>query len=613
VARSLSLRQRIFWWSAGSTLIVLATVFFFVDRSLRSTIVAGLQENVEAEARLAAELQRSSVSAGVERVANLAGAPTIRAAVETGDPATVRRNLEDFQQETNAAWIAVASPTGDVIAFVGDAPVDLIQSADVLMDQARFYDTGDIWLVDDILHQVSAGGVFFEQGVLGVLLIGDPIGADQVELLEVATQQRISILSGNAVVAARSDVPESDRDALLNAFLPMSSTGSTLGASPRATSALGSREPDAEGLVREFSLGGEPHLGMALPILDASGLPAAYLVAYRSLADALAPARTVRFTLLGIAAVGIALALALSLGLSRGVTRPIDRLLKETIRIGAGDLKHPIEADGDDEIGRLAEGFESMRSSLAVAQRELVRAERLSAVGQAASGIVHDFKQPMTVIRARMDLLEEEKDDPAAQEEDLQAIRDEIDRITRMMQEILDFARGEDRITMTVGSIGSLLNDVADRYRAQLDAQRTTLELELGYPGEWRLDFPRTSRVIENLIHNSATALGSGGTIWLRSRESHDELLIEVADDGPGIDESLQDRLFEPFVTTGKREGTGLGLAIARSFTERQGGRIRFATSPAGTTFVLEFRPGATLESESPGSAVGAANSGVGG
>jgi signal transduction histidine kinase len=312
--------------------------------------------------------------------------------------------------------------------------LDAIESADVLMEQARFYDTGDIWLVDDVLHQVSAGGVFFEQGLLGVLLIGDLIGTDQVELLEVATQQRIAILAGDAVAAARRDVPESDRDALLNAFPPAGLTGSMLEASPRATSTLSSLDPGEEGAVREFELGGEPHLGMAIPLLAASGLPAAYLVAYRSLAEALAPARTVRFALVGIAAVGIALALALSLGLSRGVTRPIDRLLKETIRIGSGDLKHPIEPEGDDEIGRLAEGFESMRSSLAVAQRELVRAERLSAVGQAASGIVHDFKQPMTVIRARMDLLEEEKDDPAAQEEDLQAIRDEIDRLTRMMQ-----------------------------------------------------------------------------------------------------------------------------------------------------------------------------------
>jgi signal transduction histidine kinase len=159
---------------------------------------------------------------------------------------------------------------------------------------------------------------------------------------------------------------------------------------------------------------------------------------------------------------------------------------------------------------------------------------------------------------------------------------------------------------MTVDSIRSLLNGVAERYRTQLGRQDTNLVLELEYAGEWRLDFPRTSRVIENLIHNSATALGSGGNIWLRSRVSHGEPLIEVADDGPGIAESLQDRLFEPFVTTGKREGTGLGLAIARSFTERQGGRIRFATSPRGTTFALEFRPLAALESELPGSAVAA-------
>jgi signal transduction histidine kinase len=271
------------------------------------------------------------------------------------------------------------------------------------------------------------------------------------------------------------------------------------------------------------------------------------------------------------------------------VTRPIDRLLRATVRLGSGDLEQPIERERDDEIGRLAEGFEAMRSSLSVAQRELVRAERLSAVGRAASGIVHDFKQPVTVIQARMDLLEDSRGDPEAQEEDLAAIRSEIERLTTMMQDILDFARGADDINMESGSVGRLLDEVARRYSPQLDAQDITLVTDQGYKGDWVLDFRRTGRVIENLVHNSAAAIGAGGHICVRSEAHAGVLRIEVADDGPGIPESLRENLFEPFVTMGKKHGTGLGLAMARSFTERQGGTIRYTTSGAGTTFILEF------------------------
>ena len=578
---TLSLRQRILWWSVASTLVIVLAVFFFVDRSFRTTIRAGLEENVAAGARLAAELQRSEVEEGVDRAATLAGAPTLRAAVETGDPPTIAENLEALLEESEMDWLAVTDPDGRVLATAGPVDRARIETARALVSEARFYDTGDLWRQDESLVEVHVGGIFFGTELLGLLFSGQRIGPERVERLELSSQQQIVLLSDGRLVAGSGELSAEEREALVSAWADAEPA-------PAVEAAAGSGVPDADAR-REFEMGGSRYVGAAVALPGSQRAAAGQLVAFRSLDQALAPARRLRLTLLAIAVAGILLAFAFSYVLSRSVTRPVNRLLKETVRVGSGDLEHSVEPERDDEIGELARGFESMRSSLLDARTELVRAERLSAVGRAASAIVHDFAQPVNVIQGNVELLEYDWDDPEARSEDVRIIRRELERLTTMMQEILDFARGEDRIRTSPGSVPELLDDVARRARPLVEGQDVELDVEHGYRGEWSLDFPRTTRVIENLVRNAAAAIGADGHIRIRSELRDGNLVIEVEDDGPGIPQDLRENLFEPFVTHGKKEGTGLGLAIARSFTERQGGTIRFETSEAGTTFVLEF------------------------
>jgi signal transduction histidine kinase len=106
------------------------------------------------------------------------------------------------------------------------------------------------------------------------------------------------------------------------------------------------------------------------------------------------------------------------------------------------------------------------------------------------------------------------------------------------------------------------------------------------------LDYQRTTRALGNLVRNAAAAManaGLGKTIRLRSLRENGRLLLEVADDGPGIPVEIRETLFEPFVTRGKREGTGLGLAIVKNIVESQGGRVGFQSSRDGTTFRMEL------------------------
>ena len=204
------------------------------------------------------------------------------------------------------------------------------------------------------------------------------------------------------------------------------------------------------------------------------------LVVFRSLDAALAPVGQLRGYLIMVGLGGTVVALTFSLVLTRSVTRPVGRLLTETERLGAGDLDRPIEPMNDDEIGMLASGFERMRVSLREARAELIRGERLSAVGQAASALVHDFAQPVTLISAHTELLALGEGDEAEQQQEVAGIRDALRRLQGMMREVLEFARGEVRIEATEISVQGLLEAVG----AAIPARPAAAAVQLGISGE---------------------------------------------------------------------------------------------------------------------------------
>ena len=559
----------------ASTLIIMLPAFLLVDEIIRNTIARDQRENVIAATRLLAELQASEFDELLDRTASLASAPTLRAAVETADPSTIRENLDALLARAGLDWLAVTTPDGAVLAATDGAPA--LADATSLVTAARFYDSAELWQVEGRLIQVHGSGIFFGSTQLGVVLGGATIGADRVERMETATRQRVAFLAGGDIVASGPSLTDAERADLIAAW---------------DAPAEGTPDP-AEGDVREITLAGERHIASAIPLPDGRGDTAGRLVTFRSLEAAMAPARFVRYALLGIAGVGLLFALAASYVLARRVSAPINRLLAQTVRLGSGDLDHPVASERDVEMGRLALGFEQMRRSLRSAQQELVRAERLSAVGRAASAIIHDIKQPVTVIQGHVSLLEEDWEDENARTQDFGTIKHELKRLNAMMGEILDFASGSDSTNAATGSVPDLLDEVAHAVRPLLHGSGVSLDVEHGHTGSWTLDFPRTRRLVENLVRNAVAALRDGGSVVLRSEATQERLRLEVVDNGAGIPEEIRDTLFEPFVTHGKKEGTGLGLAIVKAFAERQGGTIRYETSSSGTRFIVDFPPGA--------------------
>lgn len=225
-------------------------------------------------------------------------------------------------------------------------------------------------------------------------------------------------------------------------------------------------------------------------------------------------------------------------------------------------------------------------------QEENQKAQRLASIGNMASRIIHDFKNPMTVIKGLSQLFGEGDLPPEKREKFAKMMIREIDRCVDMTQEILDFARGDTQYRLARISLSEMLSDVIPIL--EKDCADRTIGFECDVPEglEINADVYRLKRVFFNLVRNGLEALKNRGVISFTARDTGQGTEVRVADTGPGIAPEIATKLFQPFVTHGKPNGTGLGLAICKSVVEGHGGTIRLEPERrVGTCFTIWLPP----------------------
>jgi len=562
---SLSLRSRLLLWAGATTAFTLVLVIVLVDVSFRSNIREQVQESLTFARQVAEGTRQNQLDVRISETINVAEDARLRAAVATGDRATVSESLNEVFPARAGAWAAVVLPDGSLLAGTSGVPAGRLAVADDLLEEARFFDTGDLWIADGALVDVAASAILFGNDALAVLVTGQPTVMAEVTTLETA------IGRPTAAVYDERMVPGAQAAAL----------------SDESRAQLIAWDVTAHEGVELLELEDGQYFATALPLLAASGNRLGSVVLLASYDEALRPSNALRVTLIAILVFGLGLAFAVSGVLARAITVPVGRLLRETERLAEGDLAHPIVPLRHDEIGRLADSFEHMRVSLNVARSELIRAERLSAIGKAASAVAHDFTQPLSAIAGAIGLLRMESTTSDVRERCFGAIEGELARLQRMKQEIVEFARGESSLDEANVRIDSFLENTVSALKGELAKRGIKLTVHHGHSGEWYIDSYRLERVIENLVRNAAAAISGEGSIVIRSSVHGGDLVLEVEDDGSGIPPEILEDVFEPFVSHGKKEGTGLGLAIARNVVQQHHGTIDVESSPSGTRFTI--------------------------
>ncbi len=206
---------------------------------------------------------------------------------------------------------------------------------------------------------------------------------------------------------------------------------------------------------------------------------------------------------------------------------------------------------------------------------EMLEAERLSLMGRFARSIVHDLKNPLSVIVLAGDAVASENASLELRVFAQKRIHQQVDRLTHMLNELLRVSEGATAHAMEPTPFASYFQDILQETREELTSKNVLVEVQTSVPNvTLLLNTKRLNHVFFNLFNNAADFMPDGGRIMIRLEKNAREITIEVEDTGPGFKPEIVDNLFTPFFTHGKTDGTGLGLSICKNIVEDHGGRI---------------------------------------
>ena len=222
--------------------------------------------------------------------------------------------------------------------------------------------------------------------------------------------------------------------------------------------------------------------------------------------------------------------------------------------------------------------------------REIVQAESLAVIGRFAQGIVHDLKNPLSIISLSSQMFDMPSINPETRAKAQIRIRKQVERINDMVGDILIFTGGAKRdAALKPGDYRAFITELAGDLRAEAELKSVQIELENAPPAVCvPFDPRRLSRVFFNLVGNAADVMLNGGNIFLRFQLGESEITTDIEDTGPGISPEIAGKLFQPFAPHGKAHGTGLGLSICKKIIEDHCGKIS-VRSEAGRGAIFSF------------------------
>ncbi len=291
------------------------------------------------------------------------------------------------------------------------------------------------------------------------------------------------------------------------------------------------------------------------------------------------------------------LALLFSFWAARSMTAPIHLMIDKMRHFEIGAKTNHIEYPYHDELGELVERYNLLVEKVEESAEQLAKAERESAWRTMARQIAHEINNPLTPMKLSVQKLQLKHGTDqfdAYFDKTTKMLISEIDNLAHIAQSFSAFAKQPEVVTSEV--------DVAEKLSHVITLQRENDEqIPIRYVGPdsgvmGMADKEQISQVFVNIIRNAIQAVSGAGLaqngdiiVVLNALYSEKEMEIRISDNGPGIPQDIQEKIFRPNFTT-KSNGNGLGLAISKHIVEGSGGRIAFETSPKGTTFYIYLR-----------------------
>ncbi len=550
--------------TAVSLIIVQRTVENQVRRNLASDL-----DNSVATFRNVQREREATLARSAELIADL---PSLKALMTSHHAPTIQDASADMFRLSGGDLFGLIDPSGELVGFHTRSPgLSGAQSLQLSRSRHGPEDALQWWSAGDHLYEVFLEPIYFgpraDHSVLGTVAVGYEINRQVAQQVSRIAASQVAVISRGTVVASTLD-PEQLKQFSEN--VPQHATG------------------DGH---EDLKLGNENFVVSALVLNPDEPAPVA-MVVMKSYDQAAEFLNKLRRMLLAVGLCAIFLGSALVYISARTFTRPLERLVEGVRALGRGDFKFPLQTQAVGEVAELTNAFSRMRDDLQDAQQRLLEAERLATIGRMASSISHDLRHPLTAVLANAEFLADANLSPQQREELYLEIRIAVNRLTDLIDSLLELSRPADSLHPMEAAVERTASRAVELIRAHPEFQKVLVGIESTGVHTAQFD-PRTmERVFYNLLLNACQAVQSqGGHVAVTIVDLEDRLDIRITDDGPGVDKSIQDHLFQPFVSYGKENGTGLGLTIAQKIVQDHGGTLLLECSEPGCTVMRIILP----------------------
>jgi signal transduction histidine kinase len=254
-----------------------------------------------------------------------------------------------------------------------------------------------------------------------------------------------------------------------------------------------------------------------------------------------------------------------------------------SLRALGKDLRAPIATPAVAELAEVSGGIARLANELAEAQLALAERERLAVLGRVTAGVAHEVRNPLAAIKLRIDMARRSGDASHELASDLHDIGEEVDRLDRLVTDLLTIA-GRKTGPRTEQGLGALVR----RRVALLEPliAKHGVSISVGGDAVAAVEADAFARAVDNLVRNAIEASPPAGEVRVEIVTAPGVATIRVLDPGLGVDKPREAELFEPFFTT-KPDGVGLGLALTKAIAESHGGRLSYRRDAAETVFEL--------------------------
>lgn len=303
--------------------------------------------------------------------------------------------------------------------------------------------------------------------------------------------------------------------------------------------------------------------------------------------DILRPLRDAQMGLWGLALFMGAGIMLLFWALARSLRRRVDRLVAGADALASGDLhfRLRVPVDRKDEIDVVAHAFNAMADRLRDMIQRTLQVEKMAVLGEFATGVAHEVRNPLATIKLNVQALGRRESD-AKRRAVLEDVEGEIDRLTRVVGDLLDYGRpspGEPQRFEVRDAFAVAVKLVA----RQAETQAINLTINVDAPQYLYANRDQVIQCLMNVLLNAIDACESGGAVQMRASLDGGHVCLEIADNGCGMTEDVRQRVTEPFYTN-RLNGTGLGLSITRQLVLLNNGEMRIDSTPGqGTTIAL--------------------------